>query len=174
MCQFLTSGFTDFRFRVDIRTHFSRLFSAFKININSRTTIPVRVTRRVVTILTSQARAPAVVQIHKTPRTTHASGVRPVKSRSRARIPLRGLAPLVCLLRPFTPLFARTAKPRTTNPVRGTRRVVTILTSQARAPAVAQKHKTPRTTHASGARPAKSRFEESRRGSADQFWKQHS
>ena len=86
---------------------------------------------------------------------------------------MSGLAPLVCLRRPFTPLFTRATKPRTTVPVRVTRRNVAILRSQTSSPAIVQARKTPRTANPGGAGTEESRFKISRRRSADQLRKQH-
>ena len=73
---------------------FQQVFTCLHKYINSRTTVPVRVTRRIVAILRSQARIPEVIQVRKTPRAANPGGVSPVESRSRACIPLLFSFPL--------------------------------------------------------------------------------
>ena len=79
------SGFTDFRLRVDVQTHLSCFPPLFFII--SRAAIPVRVRRRIVTILARQPSIPAVVQVPETPRTTNAGAVGTIESRPAPAYP---------------------------------------------------------------------------------------
>ena len=55
---------------------------------NARTTVPVRVRGRIVTILTGEASITSIVQITKTPRAAHTSGVRPIERRGACIDPI--------------------------------------------------------------------------------------
>ena len=76
---------------------FQQVFTCLHKYINSRTTVPVRVTRRIVAILRSQTSIPAIVQVRKTPRAANPGGVGTVESRSRACIPFLFSFPVRCV-----------------------------------------------------------------------------
>ena len=82
------SGFTDFRFRVDHTAHVDEAAELHLCLVKSRTTVPVRVRRRIVTILTSETSIRPIVQVTKTPRRTHSRRVRPIERTSARRMTL--------------------------------------------------------------------------------------